>query len=189
MATDPLFEEWSKKMHAGDSGAAVELFERYASRLIARARRHLGRKLQQKVDPEDVMQSVFKSFFNGRAAGRLIPENWEHLWALLVTITDRKCYRRFDYFGTKSHDVNREVGEVATPGREPTPDEAATLTDLVETLLKSFDAPDRVIVALHLQGYTIAEIEAESGRAKRTIFRVLDRARQRLKRLMKSSAD
>jgi DNA-directed RNA polymerase specialized sigma24 family protein len=42
---------------------------------------------------------------------------------------------------------------------------------------------DRIIVSLRLQGYSPAEIATELGRSQRTIHRVLDRVKRRLRRL------
>ena len=42
---------------------ARALFERFSRRLIGLARCHLEVRLQHKVDPEDVVQSAYKSFF------------------------------------------------------------------------------------------------------------------------------
>jgi hypothetical protein len=39
------------------------LFEQFSQRLIGLARCHLDSRLKHKVDPEDVVQSAYKSFF------------------------------------------------------------------------------------------------------------------------------
>ena len=43
------------------------------------------------------------------------------------------------------------------------------------------ESGDRAILALHLQGHTIAEIKAHTGRAMRTIRRVLERIRKQVR--------
>ena len=53
--------------------------------------------------------------------------------------------------------------------RDPTPPEAATLTDLLEHLLQGLKEREREILVLHLQGYTQDEISARVGRAERTV--------------------
>ena len=40
-----------------------EGFERFTRRLIGLARRHLDERLQHKIDPEDVVQSAYKSLY------------------------------------------------------------------------------------------------------------------------------
>src|SRR5262245_58097585 len=51
------------RWRAGDQQAAAELFRRYASRLIALAQSRLSASMASRVDPEDVVQSVYRSFF------------------------------------------------------------------------------------------------------------------------------
>ena len=46
---------------------------------------------------------------------------------------------------------------------DPTPGEAAALTDLVETLLRSFDPTRRAVIEMKLQGYTSEEIAERTG--------------------------
>jgi RNA polymerase sigma-70 factor (ECF subfamily) len=91
MTQDATFAELMARLSQGDEAAAVQIFQRYAQRLIALARDRLGQVLRQKVDPEDVMQSVFKSFFARHADGQYKLDSWDSLWALLTTITLRKC--------------------------------------------------------------------------------------------------
>ena len=58
------------RWRAGDQQAATELFSRYANRLIALARKRLSDKLAGHIDPEDVVQSVYRSFFADAREGR-----------------------------------------------------------------------------------------------------------------------
>src|SRR3954451_22940801 len=98
MNPDPSFLDLMGRLHGGDESAADEIFHRYASRLIALARRRLDARLNRKVEPEDILQSVFRSFFVRQADGRLSPNDWEHLWALLAKLTVRKCIGRVDHY-------------------------------------------------------------------------------------------
>ena len=54
----------------GDQQAATALFERYAKRLIALANSRLSARLAARVDPQDVIQSVYCSFFVGARDNR-----------------------------------------------------------------------------------------------------------------------
>jgi RNA polymerase sigma-70 factor (ECF subfamily) len=186
MELDPDFAHLMEQVRAGDDRAATELVGRYAGPLIALARRRLDGRLCAKLEPEDVLQSVFRSFFLRQADGRLAPRDWDHLWALLVTLTVRKCSGQHDHFRAARRDHRRDApaGDVDSPfevaGREPTPDQAAALEDLVEQLLRGFDPHDRRIVMLRLQDYSVPEIQADLGCSERTIQRVLRRAKDKL---------
>src|SRR5262249_17463774 len=154
------FAEFLARLHSQDDAAAQELFARFAHQLIALAHRHIDAGLRHKVDPEDVVQSVYKSFFCRYGAGNLDVVNWNSLWGLLTLITVRKCAERAAYHRAECRDAAREVaqtrGEEAAPwreplGREPTPLEAAVLNETVAQLLAGLDAEERPILELSLQ--------------------------------------
>src|SRR5262249_31781480 len=116
MSPDRSFEGVMARLRAGDNEAATRVFNRFANRLIELAQKKLNPKTRRKLDPEDVLQSVFRSFFARQAAGTLKePESWDNLWGLLVVLTLRKCGRRINYFHLACRDVDRE---------EPYPDSA-----------------------------------------------------------------
>src|SRR5437868_8199770 len=81
------FVELAARLHAGDQGAATEVFRRFAGRLIALARTKLDIRIRRKEDPEDVVQSVYRSFFGRYQAGQYDLATWEALWSLLTVIT------------------------------------------------------------------------------------------------------
>lgn len=199
MNTDPSFRDLMDRLHGGDEQAADEIFHRFASRLIALARRRLDTRLNRKIEPEDILQSVFRSFFLRQADGRITPHDWEHLWALLAKLTVRKCIGQVDHYRAARRDHRREADGSSSEdsvlpnwealAREPSPDEAATLEDLVEKLLGGFEAREREIVSLHLQDFTAQEIRTEIGCSERTVYRVLQRARERLNRLIERIED
>jgi RNA polymerase sigma-70 factor (ECF subfamily) len=198
MADDPSFAELMARLRAGDQAAAAVVFHRFARQLIDLARLHLDTQIRQKVDPEDVTQSVYKSFFLRHAEGQYRLANWDSLWGLLTVITLRKCGRWQEHFHTQGRDVDAEVslrpaGDGSGGGwealaREPSPAEAAMLTETVEKLLGDLEGRDREIVALGLQGYSKAEISDRLGRPERTVYRVLEHVRKRLEQMRAEGA-
>src|SRR5205085_10142310 len=129
-------------------------------------------------------------------AGKLDLVNWNSLWGLLTLITVRKCAERAAYHRAQCRDAAREVsparGDEAAPwlepfGREPTPLEAALLSETVEQLLAGLDEAERPILELSLQGYSTGEISEMLGRAERTVRLLREGVRHRLERMQ--SAD
>jgi RNA polymerase sigma-70 factor (ECF subfamily) len=59
MADESSFAAVLARLRHKDNEAAAGVFERFAGRLLALARRHLPPRLLQKVDPDDVLQSAF----------------------------------------------------------------------------------------------------------------------------------
>lgn len=177
--------------------AGREVFGRFAQRLIALARLNLDARLKNKVDPEDVVQSVYKSFFLRYRDLPLDDDENGGLWALLTVITLRKCADRARYYGTERRDVHREAQPASSDsgqswqeaiGREPTPEQAAMLTETVEKLLAELDASERPLLELSLQGFSTQEISEQSGRAERSVRRFRERLRKQLQRMQLDSA-
>ena len=71
-------------------------------------------------------------------------------------------------------------------GREPTPIEAAVLSETVEQLLAGLDEQERPVLELSLQGYTTREISEQLGRAERTVRFLREGIRDRLERMQRS---
>ena len=187
------FVEFVAKLRGGDDAAAREMFGRFAHQLIALALRHIDAGLRHKVDPEDVVQSVYKSFFVRYGdANNLDIVNWNSLWGLLTLITVRKCAERAAYHRAECRDAARELSpprqEEPAPwleplGREPTPLEAAVLGETIEQLFAGLDEQERSVLELSLQGYTTREISDQLGRAERTVRLLREGVRHQLERM------
>jgi RNA polymerase sigma-70 factor (ECF subfamily) len=180
---DPTFDVILAQLRSGDQGAAAQVFHRFTNRLIGLARIHLDSRIRQKVDPEDVLQSVYRSFFVRQARGEFDFEGWDGLWSLLAVFTVRKCARVCRHFQPGARDFNAEVpggsaGENAERtweaiDRGPTPTHAVMLAELVEQLMADLNERERAVASLALQGYTVAEIVEETGVPSSTAYRVL----------------
>ena len=195
MSPNDSFAVLMVRLRTGEDAAAREVFVRFAARLAGLARRHLDARVGAKVDPEDVVQSAYKSFFLRQRDGTLDVGTWDGLWGLLTMITLRKCADRAAYYRAEKRDVARETStgsaDDSTPGvvdmaldREPQPDEAAALAETVEALFRTIEDPDeRAILELSLQGHTATEISEQLGRAERSVRRIREHIRKRLERM------
>jgi RNA polymerase sigma-70 factor, ECF subfamily len=199
MSDSDSFGDLMVRLRDGDGQAASEIFDRFARRLIGLARSRLDDRLRRKVDPEDVMQSVFKSFFRVHADGKLDMPSWDSMWALLTVITLRKCGHRVEDFRAACRDIGREVtprpsGDESAASfeaiaRDPTPSDAALLTETVEQLLRDLEPREQEVVTLSLQGFSVPEVSQHVGRTERTVHRVLKRVRERLERMQGDAVD
>jgi RNA polymerase sigma-70 factor (ECF subfamily) len=193
MALNASFDVLMDRLRQGDQSAARQIFQRFACRLVGLARAHLDSKMRQKVDPEEVMQSAFKSFFWRYAEGQFDFADWDSLGSLLTLFTLRKCGHKVEHFRAACRDVRREAQVIEEAdssaswqaiAREPTPEEAFQLTETVEELFRGLDDADRQAVELSLQGYKAAEISAQVGLSERTVYRLLDRIKAKLQRFL-----
>jgi RNA polymerase sigma-70 factor (ECF subfamily) len=191
-APDQSFDDLMTRLRGGDDAAAAEVFGRFTHRLIGLARGRLDHLIRRKVDPEDILQSVYRTFFSRYAQGSFSLGSWDSLWGMLTVITVRKCDYRRKFFRTARRDVGREVAppaaDPAAPAiealaRDPTPSEAARLAETVELLMRELTGREREMLALALQGCAVAEISARVARTERTVQRVLKRVRQRLEEM------
>jgi RNA polymerase sigma-70 factor (ECF subfamily) len=137
----------------GDEAAATELFNRYGQRLIALARKRVAVNLVSRFDPEDVVQSAYRSFFAGARDGRYECQLSHDLWQLLVTITLRKLHRQIRWNKAGKRTVDREqnvpletgLGEpdAAWLGQEPDPLAAVALVDRLQATLRTLSSGHR----------------------------------------------
>jgi RNA polymerase sigma-70 factor (ECF subfamily) len=187
------FAEFLARLKARDGAAAREVFERFTQQLIALAHCPFHPAFRHKVDPEDVVPSAYKSFFRRYRGEALNVGTWENLWGVLMVMTLRKCSERVAYYRAPCRDAQREVAPPlaaedgaawpGAPGGEPTPLEAAMLSETVDQLLADLNDDERQVVELSLQGYTTQEISQRLGRAERTVRLLLECGRKRLERL------
>lgn len=190
MAADNDFDRLMDCLRCGDEDAATEVFHRFAQRLIALARSHLDSWIRTRVEPEDVIQSVFRSFFTRYEAGQFQFGDWDNLWTVLALLTVRKCANRSEFWQAAKRHPQREANlpQKRDPlekalARDPTPSEAAILSETVEHLMRSVPEQDRSVLTLHLQGCDIAAISTQINRTERTVRRTLERIRRTLMRL------
>lgn len=178
------FDELVARLRSGEDEAARAVHAQFVNRLIGLANNHLSAAVRARVDAEDIVQSVFKSFFRRHAERPFLADSWDALWAILSVIAVRKCNRRQRYERAAKRDARREVlppvedSAWETADREPTPAEAAELADQMARLLGRFDPADRLILELRLAKYEVKEIAQMTGRSQSAVYGVLAKLRQ-----------
>lgn len=187
MASDDSARTLLARWRAGDGDAAAEIYHAYWTRLCELARTRLSRQMARRVGPDDIVQSVFRSFFRRAEAGDFVVPHAESLWALLVRITLNKVRRQTRRHRAQRRNVAAEVEQPSdTPildalAHEPTPAQAVALVDEVRFVLAPLDEVKRKMVTLCLQGYSCSEIASSLGYSRWTVRRVLDRVGEELR--------
>jgi RNA polymerase sigma-70 factor (ECF subfamily) len=173
----------------GDADAATELYLRYAERLKMLARAKASNQLQREVDAEDMIQSVFRTFFRRAADGQYdIPEG-DELWRLLLVIGLNKIRSLATYHRADKRDIQKTiVGEGAeyalSEHSESDESALAILKMTIDEMLTLMPAEYREIVDMRIAGFAVGEIAEKSGRAKRSVERILQEFRQKLDELI-----
>lgn len=188
-----------RRWQAGDQQAASELFGRYAERLIALARSRLSAQLARRVDPEDVVQSAYRSFFAGAREGQYDIRRGGDLWSLLVAMTLYKLKDQVKHHTAGKRSIHAEESfgsedsllgiQPHLVAQAPSPVAAIALVDEIEQLMRRLEPLQRRMLELRLQGHNLHEIAAQTQRSLSTVCRVLDRVKQELEQARAGQVD
>src|SRR5688572_1750619 len=98
----------AQECQKGDEAAFAAIYERYAERLIRLARSRISERLSARIEAEDVVQSVFRTFFGRIQDNRFTFEAEDDLWKLLVSMTMNKLRNQVDWHTAAKRDVGAE---------------------------------------------------------------------------------
>ncbi len=172
-------------LQSGDQRTAEQIFNMYAARLLELARHRIGKQLSRRIDPEDVVQSVFRTFFRRAQEKRFVLEELDDVSRLLVGITVRKTLRQIGFQKAAKRDPNLEQHNDSLSGAEapelctlePSPDAAVAFIDHLEHFLSQLRPVDRSIVEQRLEGCSTTEIADKLQLSDRHVRRVLQHVR------------
>jgi len=174
-----------RRYQSGDDDAATALFSRYATRLRALAHEYCAPSFAGRFDADDIVQSVFRAFFQGASRRNYtVPPSGE-LWGLLMVLAVNKIRNLVSHHRAGKRAVQNTI---SLPDLESHPafasdDSAAALLRLVmDEHLAGLPKSNQSIIRLRIDGYAVAEIAAAVGRSLRTVERVLQDFRARLTR-------
>ena len=185
MDTEGSLTRWAHELHTLDAPrreeAARQLWLHFAERLRAVVRRRLDARILRHAGEDDVLQSLFASFFAAAPGPDGPPRSRADLWRLLVHFTLCKVANTAHRHRARRRDVRRErpLDDVAADAglawAEPegprwmSPEDEAVVREEFDRLRAVLPEDLRRIFALRLEGYTNGEIAAQLGRVERTI--------------------
>ena len=172
----------------GDEAAAALLFERYVHRLIGLARSQLSERMQRRVEPEDVVQSAYRSFFRKAGEDRYTLEHSGDLWRLMAAITASKVRGKVEFHSAQKRAVYSEESMAGTDSvfplnpvavsTDPTPADAAQVVEELRHVMVNLDPLQRRILELALQDNDAEYIAQQVERSPRTVRRTLQQTRE-----------
>jgi RNA polymerase sigma-70 factor (ECF subfamily) len=190
------------RARAGDPDAVGALLEGYRPYLTLLARLQVGRRLQGKADPGDLVQETFlrahRDFggFRGESESEFVAWLRQILAAALAGLVRH-------YLGTRARDPRLEqelgadldrssqalAGVLAAPQSSPSEqaaqrEQAVRLADALERLPAHYR---EVIVLHHLEGLTLAESALRMGRSEDSVQKLWARALLRLRQALGGS--
>ncbi len=181
----------------GSEKALGQLLESYSRYLTLLARVQIGRRLQGKVDPSDVVQETFLEAhrqianFRGNSEGELVA--WlRRILAGQIALTLRR------FLGTKGRDLKLErelaaqldqsseildgglVASNSTPSQHASRrEQALLLADALDRLPEDYR---EVIILRHLEGLSFAEVSQRMERSEDSVQKLWVRALANLRR-------
>ena len=188
-AREPTDRSLLARFREGSQDAAALLYRRYAQRLRDLAKAQCSTDLAKVVEPDDIVQSVFGSFFRAASQGVYQLPDGEELWKLFLVIALNKIRARARYHKAARRDLSRTV---TGPGYDFTLESVAQADEAAETLLQLTvdEALDRLppqhrqAIRLRVEGFEVSEIAERIGRSLRSTERLLQESRERLAALL-----
>ena len=174
-----------RRFRRGEDDAATALYLRYANRLGALASAKTGDDLRTRFDPEDIVQSVFRTLFRRVSLGSYDVPDGDELWGLLLVVTLNKTRKAAARHRAGKRDVRATAadGEMAiSMHADHDRQSMAELKAVIEEFTESLDPLHRDVIDMRVAGYEVAEIAERLGRSKRTVERVLQRTRSTLRK-------
>jgi RNA polymerase sigma-70 factor (ECF subfamily) len=192
------FDAMVRGLIEGDNLAYAEFWEQYGKRLEGVVRSKFPMGLKRRLEPEDLVQSVCRSFFRRATGGQLEFSGDESLWRLLcaITLNKMKMKQRFHYAKrrrlTQESDVAIQSSDGDSDRFEPvgtgqSPDDAAMFAEQLEQVMNTLDATEQNVLQLKLDGFSNEEISGKLRRSDRTVRRILKRMQIKLEALLPPS--
>jgi RNA polymerase sigma-70 factor (ECF subfamily) len=186
-------------IRSGDEATVGRLLESYSKYLTLLARLQIGRRLQGKADPADVVQEVFLEAHRQIRRFRGTTEAEFTAWLRRILAGEiALLLRRF--LGTKSRDIQMEqeltmqidhssqmmdgafIAASSTPSQHASRVEQSVL--LAEALEQLPEEYREVIILRHLEALSLVEIAKKMNRTEDSVQKLWVRALAKLRRMM-----
>jgi RNA polymerase sigma factor (sigma-70 family) len=169
------------QIREGNQEAAEVLYRRYASRLMGLADRQMSRNVRRLAEPEDIVQSAFRSLFRGVNSGSYDAPEGCSLWQLLAVIAIHKVRKKIrrdkSVQPTAVLGVAAEYDQILDVAAPCTPE---IMEVALQETLECLRPAERDVVVLRVQGFTVEEISDKLSRSRRTVERTLQQVRETL---------
>lgn len=178
---------WQYK--SGDAAAAEVLCRRYVKRLEGLARANFSDRLTTKIDAEDIVQSVFRRFFQAVDQGKYDVPRGADLWSLLMVIGLNRVRSEELHHRAARRDMRRtlhfdEQGWATLLDANCSAESRELMELMLDELLEPLPEQYRQVVAMRMENREVSEIAEAIGRSKRSTERILQDIRERLRHLL-----
>lgn len=167
-----------------DEDAVGRVFAIYSQRLARLAAGKIEPQLDRRFDGEDVVQSVFRTFFRRHEQGSFDIQTDRQLWNLLVTITifKTRSYARRHKADKRDVAAEQELPEhFSFLAQAPQPEDAIALWEEVDLVLEGLPQKAGLILAARLEGKNKSEIAENLAISRQTVHRICTLLDERLR--------
>jgi RNA polymerase sigma-70 factor, ECF subfamily len=171
-----------QRFRAGEDDAALQLYYRYADRVLRLAAKNTSADLATRFDPEDIVQSVFRTFFRRAASGQYEAPEGDELWKLLLVMALNKVRSLGSYHRAGKRDIRRTESILVEASVSAAESQEAKniLCMSVDEIIHKQPETHRSIIRLRIDGMDVQAIADHEKRSKRTVERVLQSFRTQL---------
>lgn len=196
MARHSNVSHWIDQVKLGDSEAANRIWQHYFDRLVRAVRARLYGQNRAVSDEEDIVLSVFDSFYQAAEKGRF-PDlsDRDDLWQLLMRMAARKVVDKHRHDqrqrrggGMKQYSLDGDTTDpniIQVIGDEPSPEMVLMMEESIEQFFSHLGVGQlRDLAGAKLEGYSNAELAQRFECSERTIERRLHLIREKCQQEM-----
>lgn len=183
------YQEFIRRVRAGDARAAEELVRRYEQEIRLEVRvwlRLRDPRLRRVLDSIDICQSVMASFFVRAAVGDYDLDEPRQLIGLLVKMARNKVAEQARFHHRQRRDLRRHNAEhdpaVEVAVNQESPSEIVQMRELLQQVRERLSDEERLLADLRMQGLDWEAVAARAGGTAEARRKQLGRAAARVSR-------
>jgi RNA polymerase sigma-70 factor, ECF subfamily len=177
------------RIRVGDEDAAKQLYRRYAKQLTSLLGKECSTDLTRCAGVEDIVQSVFGTFFRRVGLGCYANADGDTIWKVLLVIAMQRVRTQATYYYAAKRDASGTIAGAEGHRRlelQANARETATvhLELALQHILDQLPPRNQLLVRLRIEGFKVDDIAMIARRSKRTVERVIQHTRQLLGELL-----
>src|SRR4051812_25887963 len=174
------------RVQLGDREALLHLLGCYQRQVQQVACHLLGRKLQPRLDPSDLLQSVHRTLILGLRDNKITVCSEQKLVSLAVAVARNKIARaardlRYQQRHASPLAETPQPGAAATRSEQDDPARLIEYAEIIEKVFERLNEADRALLRLRLEGHSTAEVARLLGQNADVLRVRLSRLRQQLR--------
>ena len=170
-------------LRKGDQDAATKLYATYAERIRGLILSRYAGVVASRLDPDDVMQSTFRVFLQAMRRKMYEVPDSDSLWSLLSAIALNKLRTAISFHQAACRDVRATRALLGTEIVEVL-HQPGQMDSTIGEILEQLPTTCRFVAQFRLEGYEVDEIATKLALSKRSVERLLQRCRERLRVLL-----